>query len=418
MNNFKKLPDKRHARYLALLCAAVYLGSYITRINLAAVTVEMIRDMGWAKTDIAPVTTALFIAYGLGQLASGFLGDRFPPNRIMMVGLGASAVLNCIIPFCSTVPQMTIVWAANGFAQAMLWPPIVRTMSGYCSAADYEEATVIVSWGSSVGTMLVYLIAPAIIALWSWRVVFIVSAGGAALIMLGWALLYPRIVRYAAEHGTVADEDMTANSHHVQKEKLPRSLIFTLGVIMIAVICMGILRDGITSWLPSYISETFSFSSSSSILSGVIIPLLTTLIYPQVLAYYRRFFTNELTCAATIYLMSAAAALVLFFVYSTNPILSVVLLALICAGMHGANFLLIGLVPKRFVRYNNVSLISGIINSFVYVGSSVSIWGIAAIAQSFGWQTTIAIWCGCALLGAVLCLSVCRRWARGFDIKK
>lgn len=415
MITFKRLPDRRHARYLALLCAVVYLGSYITRVNLAAITVEMIRDMGWVKTDVAPITTALFVAYGAGQFLSGYLGDRFPPNRIMMLGLSVSALLNCLIPLCTSVPQMTVIWAVNGLAQAMLWPPIVRIMSGYCSPADYEEATVIVSWGSSVGTMLVYLISPLVIALWGWRAVFIVSAVGAAVIIAGWLVLYPRLVRYAEQFG-VADDNVadTPESHHTSKEKMPRKLIITLGVIMLAVVCMGVLRDGITSWLPSYISETFELSSGSSILSGVIIPLVTTLVYPQVLAYYRRFFVNELSCAATIYLMSAAAALVLFFVYSSSPILSVLLLALICAGMHSANFLLIGLVPKRFVRYNNVSLISGIINSFVYVGSSVSIWGIAAIAQSRGWQTTIAIWCVFALAGAVLCLTARRPWAREF----
>lgn len=415
MTSLKKLPDKRHARLLALLCAATYLGSYITRVNFAAVTVEIIRNMGWAKTDVAPVTTALFIAYGIGQLVSGYLGDRIQPNRLMMLGLGTSVVLNLAIPFCVSVPQMTVVWAINGLAQAMLWPPIVRILSCYCTPGDYEDATVIVSWGSSVGTMLVYLISPLIIALWGWRAVFYVSACGAALIMTGWFVFYPRLVQYAEQYGTQLD--VRQNTDHKSKIRMPRKLVIVLIVIMASVVCLGILRDSISSWLPSYISETFNYSSGSSILSGVIIPLVTTAIYPQVLAYYRRFFNNELVCAATIYLMSALAALVLFFVHSTSPILAVLLLALICAGMHAANFIIIGLVPKRFVPYNNVSLISGVINSFVYVGSSVSIWGVAAIAQGYGWQTTIAIWCICALVGAGLCLTVFKPWASVFGIQ-
>lgn len=431
MTTFKKIHDKRRARLLALLCAATYLGSYITRVNFAAVTVEIIRDMGWAKTDIAPVTTALFIAYGLGQFVSGYLGDRIPPNRLMVLGLGTSILLNLAIPICSTVAQMTVIWAVNGLAQAMLWPPIVRILSDYCTPADYEDATVIVSWGSSVGTMLVYLVAPLIISLWGWRAVFLVSSGGAALIVAAWLTFYPRIVRYA-DFSQAADKAVTTQSetdspsedresgtipHHKPKIRLPKSLMFTLGVIMLSVVCLGILRDSITSWLPSYISETFNYGSSSSILSGVIIPLVTTIIYPQVLAYYRRFFTNELVCAASIYFMSVVAALILFFVHSTNPILAVLLLALICAGMHAANFVIIGLVPKRFDRYDNVSFISGLINSFVYVGSSVSIWGIAAIAQSYGWQATIAIWCACAFAGGAFCLVGYRPWAGIFAIR-
>ncbi len=417
MTTFKKIPDRRHARLLALLCAVTYLGGYITRINFAAVTVEIIRDMGWTKTAVAPVTTALFIAYGLGQLVSGYLGDRIRPNRIMIMGLGTSIVLNIAIPLCSTVAQMTAVWAVNGFAQAMLWPPIVRIISGYCSSADYEDATVIVSWGSSIGTMVVYLAAPLVISLWSWRAVFFVAAGAATLILTCWCVFYPRLARYAERYGTPdAESPATGIAGSSIQAKIPRSLLIVLVVIMLAVVCLGILRDSITSWLPNYISEIFSWGTGSSILSGVIIPLVTTIIYPQVLAYYRRFFTNELVCAASIYAMSAVAALVLFFVHDSSPIFAVILLALICAGMHAANFVLIGLVPKRFERYNNVALISGIINSFVYVGSSVSIWGIAAVAQNFGWQTTIAVWFGCALAGAALCMAVFRPWAKIFGV--
>jgi OPA family glycerol-3-phosphate transporter-like MFS transporter len=195
---------------------------------------------------------------------------------------------------------------------------------------------------------------------------------------------------------------------------MPRQLVTVLGVILIAVIIMGALRDSITSWLPNYISETFNLSSSSSILTSVILPIFTTITYPLVLLYYRRFFVSELLCAATIYGFSALSALLLYFVSDIDPILSVLLLALIAACMHGANFLIIGLVPKKFDKFGNVSLVSGVINSFVYVGSSISIWGIALIAQRYSWQATIIVWGVLALAGAVICVTVSKKFQSFF----
>ena len=42
-----------------------------------------------------------------------------------------------------------------------------------------------------------------------------------------------------------------------------------LAIIMLAIMMQGILRDGITTWMPSYISETFHLASSVSILTGI-----------------------------------------------------------------------------------------------------------------------------------------------------
>ena len=60
--------------------------------------------------------------------------------------------------------------------------------------------------------------------------------------------------------------------------------IFTV----IAIIIQGSLRDGVTTWMPSYISETFSLGSDISILSGVIMPVFAFLcIWATEYLYYK-----------------------------------------------------------------------------------------------------------------------------------
>lgn len=417
---FYKLESRKMARLLAILCCVTYIGSYLTRINFGAVTVEIIEAMGWDKPSVSAVTTGLFITYGIGQLISGWLCDRFSPTKIMLGGFVVSIAMNLAIPFCTTIPAMTAVWCVNGFAQAMMWPPIVRILAGYCHSKDYQEASMIVTWGCSIGTLAVYLLSSLCIAISGWKLGFFVSAALTTLICIGFCIFFPKIAAYA-EANRRTDTADTPDAPTAEKktfEKMPRALFYVLGITLLAIVAMGAIRDSITTWLPNYVSEVFRMGSESAILSGVVLPLINIIIYPFVLKYYRRFFTNELTCATSIYAMSTAVAVILYFTYNLSAALSIFLLSAICACMHAANFMLISLLPKRFDRYGKVGLISGVVNSAVYVGSAISIWGIAFIADNLGWSATVAVWAAASLAGAVFCIAVARRWGMIMNKKK
>ena len=109
----------------------VYFASYITRLNYAAVIAEIVASEGILKSEAALATTASFITYGVGQLVSGWLGDRVSPKWLLVFGLLLTACMNLTMPAVSGVGAMVAVWGVNGFAQSMLWPPIVRLMAVY-----------------------------------------------------------------------------------------------------------------------------------------------------------------------------------------------------------------------------------------------------------------------------------------------
>ena len=132
-----KLTDKKSIRMLSILGWLVYFSSYITRLNFGAVLVEFLQAEGITKTAAAPITTALFITYGAGQLLSGYLGDRISPRLLIFGGLLVASVCNIIMPFVSpAIPIMTIVWGINGIAQAMMWPPLVKLMADKMNLED------------------------------------------------------------------------------------------------------------------------------------------------------------------------------------------------------------------------------------------------------------------------------------------
>jgi OPA family glycerol-3-phosphate transporter-like MFS transporter len=88
------------------------------------------------------------------------------------------------------------------------------------------------------------------------------------------------------------------------------------------------------------------------------------------------------------------------------------LMALIVGAMHGINLMLITVVPKRFVKTGKVSTYSGLLNACTYIGAALSSYGFAAIAESFGWNTTILTWIFVSLAGLAVCLGATLLWER------
>ena len=74
-----KFADKRSSR-ITLMCALLYFCSYLTRYNFGAVLVEIVAREGISAELVSMSITGLFITYGIGQLVSGFLGDKFAPG--------------------------------------------------------------------------------------------------------------------------------------------------------------------------------------------------------------------------------------------------------------------------------------------------------------------------------------------------
>ena len=149
----EKIADKKTVFTTSLLFMFLYLISYVTRINYGAVISEMAAAENIQKSIASLALTVSAVTYGLGQLLSGFLGDRLNPKKLIFSGLLVTALTNFAIPFCTSAYQMAAVWGVNGLAQAFMWPPLVKIMTTVFTDEDYKKSCVIVTWGSSFGTI-------------------------------------------------------------------------------------------------------------------------------------------------------------------------------------------------------------------------------------------------------------------------
>ena len=143
---------------------------------------------------------------------------------------------------------MLVVWCFNGFAQSFLWPPLI--------------------------------------SFWGWRTVFFFSAICGIIMILVWN-------RYCEDAPVISIENASIQGSSQKNSFLSPLLL----CIMLTIVLQGMLRDGVTTWMPSYISETYHLSHAAAILTGVLLPLFGLLCIQAASTLYIRKFSNPLSCA-------------------------------------------------------------------------------------------------------------------------
>lgn len=400
------------ARVFIWLCASVYFTSYLTRNSYNAVISEITTALGAAADETGLVGTGAFLTYGIGQIICGIIGDKISPRYLILSGIGATTVCNIVMPFLngSTV-LMTVLWGINGFAQAMFWPPLVRLMAEHLSKDDYNRAVVSVTTASSIGNILLYLVSPLCISFSGWTLVFYITGTVGAVMAIAWFLGTKKLPEKSAEAQTQGSGE-TSNFANTSDRSLLKIVASSgMVLILVAIILQGMLRDGLATWMPSLISDTFGLSNAVSILTAVLLPIFS-IIGIKISALIQKKLDNELLCAALLYAVGFAFTLLMLPLLSVSLVASVMSMSFITAAMHGVNLMLISRVPFHFARFGKISTVSGVLNAFTYIGSAASTYGFAVFSEEYGWYFTVGSWAVITFVGGIVCLLNVRKWKR------
>jgi OPA family glycerol-3-phosphate transporter-like MFS transporter len=219
-----------------------------------------------------------------------------------------------------------------------------------------------------------------------------------------WFFLKSRIVL-----DTPADSSGALQSS--RKLKFSSAVIIPLAFIALGIIFQGMLRDGITSWTPTYLSEVFNYDAGDSIFYTVALAVFSIVCYTVIGEIYKRFFKNEVFCASLIFTVALLSCALLFAFFNVSGgVFTVAMLAVITGMMHGANLMLVSYVPKRFKIYGNISTVSGALNSCSYIGSAIFTYAVAVLSEKLQWRYTVGIWGIVAALGALCCIAAVPLW--------
>ena len=413
MKQSKKLQTPNSIRNFVIVCWLAYFSTYLGRLNYAASMNEIVRDGFLTRPEAGMIGTGFFLCYGIGQIISGFLGDLIPSKWMGFAGVSGSAIINLMMYHANDGNTMLILWCINGFVQSLTWAPIIKILSDRLIRENCKKACIFMSTTVAAGTLSAYLMAAVTISLSNWRNVFMISFIIISCISILWLFAIGKIERIAEKDGFLEEIQRSPNMNEVNQVNLWK-LFLALGLfpIMFCIVIQGILKDGVTAWVPTYISEIFKLGSVTSILATMLLPIVNLGGVYTANYLNNRFFRNEIKTSGFCFAVASIALTLLISFGKYNVILAALLLAITTTSMIGANTMFISLMPLYFTRIGRVSTVTGILNSTAYAGSALSSYGIGVISQNYGWNITIFIWCVLATLAALISFIMKNVWAK------
>ncbi|MBS5063175.1 MAG: MFS transporter [Hungatella hathewayi] len=458
-----KIKEESTIRLLFGACWCVYFSTYLGRLNYSACLNEIILSEGFDKSQGGLIGTCFFLAYGVGQLLSGFLGDRLPPKKLVFTGMAVSALANLGMAVFRSPEAMMACWCVNGLFQALVWSPMIRLLYDYLTTERRMKSCLWLNSTVPLGTMTAYGLSALFLKITgNWRTMFVMPFVVLLALAFLWLIAMGRVERQAEVENRGAEkrgpttaggpetmgmasgeteametgDGMSVGTDAVKMHgtgkpaggKSSGSGIGTreasetgwLGLLcqsgflflMFALVVQGALKDGVTTWIPTYISETYGLSGILSITGTMIIPVFNLLGVCLASVVNQRWFREEVRTASAFFGVCAVSLLVLWLGSGRSMVLSFLMLAVSTTAMMAVNTMLIAVLPSYFGVMGKASSMSGILNSSVYIGGAVSTYGIGLLSGLVGWNRTIFLWLLCAVAAGIICFLVSRVWVK------
>ena len=179
---------------------------------------------------------------------------------------------------------------------------------------------------------------------------------------------------------------------------------FGILMVLFPVIIHGMLKDGVTTWVPTYITETFLTSPAFSILVTTMLPIVNLAGAYLAQYLYQKCKKQETAAAVWLFLLAVLALTGIWIGKDTSMILTIVLFAMTTASMMGVNTIFVNFFPLRYEAIGKVSTVSGFMNGMAYVGTAVSTFTIGVLVEQKGWNVTIGSWVVMTFLALVVCM--------------
>jgi sugar phosphate permease len=399
--------DLRRWQWRIFTGAWVTYGSfYLGRVNISVALPAIQMHFGWGRAEAGLIGSAFFWVYALGQLVNGRLGDLLPGRAFVAVGMLVSVGLNLAFGFSDQLSIMILLWAANGYAQSMGWGPILRTLSYWFPSRRRARLSALFAPSFVTGHIGSWMLSGWLVSAYGWRWAFWVPALCMVLSALVWIVSVrdnPSLVGLPRQGDTARRSRGGLSLWWATRHPKLR---------WVAVACafMGMAKDGIILWGPTFLMETAGLQLGRAAVTAVLIPLCGLAGTLAAGWMSGRYFRSREAPVAALMLAFLAVGIVALRVLAPLGELGPVLVALgvIGAASYGANSILLTALPLGLGNEGMVSSSAGFLDFASYVGGGLSGALTGWLIDGWGWPAAFGFWLGAALAGAAALLPILR----------
>ena len=391
----------RQIRTLVLLFGG-YAACYFCRADLSVATPMIVEELGQhgvshadAIVRIGAISSFGVLAYALGKLFLGGLGDFWGGRANFLIALGGATAFTLMFASGASLPIFTLAWLGNRLTQSIGWAGLIKVSSKWF---DYS------SYGSVLGILSVsYLVGDAGARYWmglliqhgyGWRSLFALAAAVVGTLFVA-NLLFLGESRVAAGHAEARANPLSlyadAESRPLSVAALLRPLLRSRAFILVCLLSLGctVVRETFNTWTPVYLRDYLGYALSdaaswSAVFPGVgAVSVIATGWLSDRLGIHGR--------SLILFLGLSAAALALLALMSLPggthaSLLPVLVIGVIAFCLLGPYSYLGGAIALDFGGKQAGAVSSGIIDGVGYLGGVLAGGSVAQLSVAAGWR--------------------------------
>jgi sugar phosphate permease len=392
----------------AWLLALLFLGYgsfYLCRANVDAASPLLLRE-GFTKASLGQLSSIAVLAYAVGKVIMGALGDALGGRSILAVAVAGSVVFSFAFGRSHTFFAMVVFAAANRFFQSGGWSGVVHVVSRWFEPRVHGRVMGLLSTSYELGNF-VALVVCGLVARWGWRALFVVNPALFALIAGAVLPLLPPAPPDDTHAGRASDAT-------VRDDPAPLATVLpallSSGAMWTALALSAMLtfiRIGFLTWTPTYLYEMSRalgheeisgaiFKSAVFPLAGVVAALVVGLLSDG-LGPGRR---------APIIAASLAVVVVLVLVLGHGgihePIAAAALIAGVGLFLLGPYSLMAGAIALDVAGKRGTATATGMIDGAGYLGASAAGVVLGNLADRAGWPAVFDVFAVVALVAVAV----------------
>lgn len=268
--------------WIIALIVVITIINYLDRNTLSIMWQSIVADLGLidpalegeayskASKDMYSYIYMFFmVAYGISQMVSGKLYDRFGVRRGIVGSVIVWAIADGMTAFARGLGSLCSFRALLGLGEAGPWPGAVKSNAEWFPQKERAFAQGLFNSGASIGAILSPIIIAALFVWLGWKLTFVFIAGLGLLWIIPWLIVNKKGPK---EHPWITDEEKKYILDGQPEVKTSNEKGLSWGQLLrnkksYAVILGRFFLDPVwwmfVAWLPIYLLDVYQFDVKS-----------------------------------------------------------------------------------------------------------------------------------------------------------
>ncbi len=403
--------DRRYRAWRVRVMVSAITGYalfYFVRANLGIAAPAITREFHFSNTQWGLVLSVSTIVYAFSKFLSGVVGDRANPRYLLGLGLLFSALVNLCFGLGASLGFFVAFWALNNLFQGSGVPPCVRLLTYWFSPKEIGRAWGLWNASHQIGGAIILLWGGYLVSHYGWRSAFwapaLVCIVGAVAVMLRLTDSpesegLPPVEVYKGE---AKKEDVAAA---IPFRAIFRTHILGNGwvwVVSVANFFVYVIRIGILSWAPKYLTEAKGFTLQDASFAGAAFEFAG--IFGAIAAGWLSdvVFKGRRGPVSVGYMLLLTFALLALFRAPPGHVLLMCLIFTALGFLVYGPQMLVAVAAADFATKVAASSAVGLTGLFGYLGASFCGLATGILVDRFGWNGAIWLYAGSSVVGCVL----------------